>query len=123
MQSDTRRITVSREHIEAACEELARAQGSPERSMAEAAVRRALDHLNLVSRRLEEERAVAGRMKHGPAVGEAFRFTQQAWHGVSAIMQDWSAHTRLGEIRADLTRALEALDEACVVSEEERIHA
>ena len=123
MQKDTRRITVSRDHLRSASDELSIAVGNPERSMAEAAARRALDHLNLVTRRLTEERAIAGKMEHGPAIDEAFRCSELAWHAVSESLNHWEHRERLPEARQHVTNALHSLDEACELAPEDKVHA
>ena len=55
MQHDTRRLTVAHDHLETAYEEVTRAIGLTERSMSEQAARRALDQLDLVLRKLQDE--------------------------------------------------------------------
>jgi hypothetical protein len=114
MQDDGRNLTVAREHLNAALEEILRAQGQAEQSMAEASVGRALDQLNLVVRRLEQQRTLAGRGDQGRAVERAFAGATTAWQrthdtrNAGAVTQG----SFLEQIRLALGEAIDAVDEA-----------
>jgi hypothetical protein len=124
MQKDTRRMTVAREHLVAAVAEVQRAQGQPEQSMREQAVRRALDHMNLVMNRLTQERALSNREAHGGDIEEAFNLAESGWQHLSAMMQDPDAMTRLETVRQNLGRAVACVEQACDTGmEEEALHA
>jgi hypothetical protein len=123
MQKDTRHLTVAREHLQSAYEEITLAQGNPERSIAEAAVARALSHLDLVTRRLEQERSMAGRGELGQEVEQAFAASRQAWQRAHDVANDWSRSALLEEIRQGLTGAIEAVDRAGGSAGAEGIHS
>lgn len=125
MQKDTRNLTVAREHLRAAYDEVTTAQGQSERSIVEAAVRRAITHLDLVSRRLEQEREILGRGATANAVERAFAATRLAWQGLHDLLNDWpdSVARALDPVRVRLLEAAEALEEACrVAGPEEAMH-
>src|SRR5688572_3701050 len=115
MHKDKRNLTVAREHLRSAYEEITLAQGNPERSIAEAAGRRALDHLNLIVRRLEHERSMVGRDEMARAVERAYAAAQRAWQGSHDALNDWprNASLMLDPIRNHLIEALEAIDGVC----------
>jgi hypothetical protein len=114
MQKDKRNLTVAQEHLRSAYEEVTQAQGQAERSMAEAAVGRALSHLDLVSRRLEQERAQVGRNETARAVERAFAASRLAWQGVHNTLNDWprSVPQALDPVQQNLLEAINAVDAA-----------
>src|SRR5205823_3320565 len=79
MQCDTRHLTVARDHLASALEELRLARARDERSLIEAAARRALDPHHLAWRRLDEERARVKRNDIAEQVELAFAAAQAAW--------------------------------------------
>ena len=85
MQQDTRHLTVALEHLRAAYEELGMAQNLTERSMAESAARRALDHLDLSQRRLETQRQRDDRQE----LQDAFDHARWAWQDTHTLLNDW----------------------------------
>ena len=115
MQKDKRNLTVAREHLRSAYEEITLAQGNPERSIAEAATRRALDHLNLVVRRLEHERSMVERNEIGRSVERGYAAAQRAWQGAHDALNDWprNAALMLDPMRNALIEALEAIEGVC----------
>lgn len=114
MHRDTRRLTVSREHLAAAYEEITRAQGQPEPADAASAARRALDHLSLVYSRLEQEPALRQRDETGRSVHLAYDRAHEAWQWTHTALNEWPQHhvERLKKIRAAVIDASEALDRA-----------
>jgi hypothetical protein len=123
MQNDTRRLTVARDHLRAAYEEVTRAQGQAERSMAEAAAGRALSHLDLVWKRLEHERQVSPRKGSEQAVERAYTASRSAWQGVHNVLNRWPASpaAALDPVREQVIAALEAVDEAVAQEEPEQV--
>ncbi len=114
MQDDKRNATVAREHLGSALEELMVAQGNPEVSAAQAAVARAVDHLNLVVRRLETERAKTGRDAHGQAVERAYEAARQALQSCHGARNNWDGAAHMLEpARQQLVVAQQSLDAAC----------
>src|SRR3712207_220584 len=89
MHQDMRELTVSLDHLKQAHEEITLAMGQPERSIAEAAARRALDHLNMVNRRLEHARSLALRDEAGTAVERAYNAMRIAWQGTHDALNNW----------------------------------
>lgn len=82
MQRDTRYLTVARDHLTSALDGLRRARSLNERSLIEAAARRALDLLHLAWRRLDEERARAKRKDIVEPAELAYRAAHAAWQQV-----------------------------------------
>jgi hypothetical protein len=115
MQQDKRNLTVALEHLRAAYDEITLAQGNPERSIAEAAARRALDHLNLIVRRLEHGRSTLGRDAEGQAVERSYAAAQLAWQAVHDALNDWprNAALVLDPLRNHLIEAIETLGTVC----------
>jgi hypothetical protein len=115
MQQDTRRLTVAFEHLQCAYEEIMQAIGQPERSIAEAAVGRALTHLDLVWRRLEHERQKDSRTAVGVEVERAYTASRMAWQGAHDLLNRWPRqHTQaLDEVRSDLLEALDTTSRIC----------
>ena|SRR5690349_22820227 len=85
MQSDTRYLTVARDHLTAALDDLRLARARNERSLTEAAARRALDPLHLAWRRLDEERTRVKRNDIAEQVELAYRAAQAAWQQVQGF--------------------------------------
>ena len=113
MQRDTRNITVAQEHLRASYEEITLAQGSPERSIVLAAIDRARSHLDLVSRRLEQERAMAGRSDVGQSVEQAYSASRLAWQGVHDMLNSPDTlGPQLDAVRQNLLQAQAALERA-----------
>jgi hypothetical protein len=125
MQKDTRRLTVAQEHLKSAYDEITLAQGQAERSAAEAALGRALNHLDLVWRRLEHERAQVDGRELAAAVERGYAASRLTWQGVHDILNDWPrSHSQaLDAVRMNLLEAMEALDLASIAASEEAIHA
>lgn len=115
MQQDTRRLTVAYEHLRCAYDEVTLAMGQSERSIAEAAVGRALTHLDLVWRRLEHERQKLGRTATAVEVERAYNSSRMAWQGVHDLMNRWPRqHTQLlDEVRNDILEALDSTSRIC----------
>jgi hypothetical protein len=115
MQQDTRRLTVAYEHLRCAYDEVTLAMGQSERSIAEAAVGRALTHLDLVWRRLEHERQTAGRTAASIEVERAYTSSRMAWQGVHDILNRWPRqHSQsLDEVRSDILAAMDATSRIC----------
>jgi hypothetical protein len=90
------------------------AQGQAERSMSEASAGRALNHLDLVWRRLEHERREAPRRGNERAVERAYQASRRAWQGVHNVLNDWpdAPAAALDPVRNDVIEAMEAVDEA-----------
>ena len=111
MQKDTRRVTVSGEHLQAAYDEITLAMGQAEQSIAVAAVQRAIDHLNLVIRRLEEERARSDRGLAGTEVERAYTAARAAWQGAHDAVNHWpERHSpALDPVRNELIDALDSI--------------
>ena len=124
MQRDTRNLTVAREHLNNAHEEITRAQGQTERSMAEQGVRRALDHLNLVTQRLETERSHLGGTNLAPDIESAFVAARHAWQGTHNLLNDWAATGGpvLEQVRRHLRESLDALERACGGMSADAVH-
>lgn len=115
MQQDTRRLTVAYDHLRSAHEEVTLAMGQSERSIAEAAVGRALNHLELVWRRLEHQRGREPRNAAGIEVERAFNASRMAWQGVHDVLNTWPRrHAQmLDQVRTDILEALDAVGRIC----------
>jgi len=115
MQQDTRRLTVAYEHLQCAYEEVMQAIGQPERSIAEAAIGRAITHLDLVWRRLEHERQKDSRTAIGVEVERAYTASRMAWQGAHDLLNRWPRqHAQaLDEVRNDLLEALDTTSRIC----------
>jgi hypothetical protein len=114
MQQDTRRLTVARDHLQSAYEEITRAIGLSERSMAEQAARRALDHVGLVVKRLQDEQMVDFRSEAEAPSQRALSCAQHAWQCLHDALNDWemAARSSLDHARLDAMAALDAVDAA-----------
>jgi hypothetical protein len=119
MQDDTRNLTVAREHLKSTYEEVMRAQGWADRDTSLAALNRAVDHLNLVVRRLEQQRNRIDRADAVRAVEKAFAGAQTALQGVHSARN--SPETMYGpvleQVRLQVNTALEGVEEACRLAE------
>jgi len=115
MQQDTRRLTVAYEHLRCAHEEVVQAMGQSERSVAEAAISRAITHLDLVWRRLEHERQKDSRTPIGVEVERAYTASRMAWQGAHDLLNRWPRqHAQaLDEVRNDLLEALDTTSRIC----------
>ena len=115
MEQDTRRLTVAHEHLRTAYDEITLAQGQAERSMAEAAVNRALAQLELVWRRLEHERQREGRNAAGVEIERAYNASRMAWQGVHDVLNKWPRqHSQsLDQVRTDILEALDCTGRIC----------
>lgn len=115
MQQDTRRLTVAYEHLRCAHDEVMQAIAQPERSVAEAALGRAVTHLDLVWRRLEREREKDTRSAVGVEVERAYTASRMAWQGAHDLLNRWPRqHAQaLEEVRSDLLEALDTTSRIC----------
>lgn len=115
MQQDTRRLTVAFEHLRCAYDEVTQAIGQTERPVAEAAVGRALTHLDLVWRRLDHERQKDSRSVIGAEVERAFNASRMAWQGTHDLINRWPRqHAQaLDEVRKDIVEALDSTSRIC----------
>jgi hypothetical protein len=87
----------------------------PERSVAEAALGRAVTHLDLVWRRLEHERQKDTRSAIGVEVERAYTASRMAWQGAHDLLNRWPRqHAQaLDEVRCDLLEALDTTSRIC----------
>ncbi|MGV3723762.1 MAG: hypothetical protein ACO1SX_22920 [Actinomycetota bacterium] len=115
MQQDTRRLTVAYEHLRAAYDEVTLATGQSERSIAQAAIGRALNHLDLVWRRLEHERERETRSATGIEVERGYNASRMAWQGAHDILNVWPRHHAgmLDQLRTDVLEAMDAVGRIC----------
>ena len=115
MQQDTRRLTVAYEHLRSTYDEVTLAIGQAEQSMAEAAIVRALSHLDLVWRRLEHQRQLETRSAAGVEVERAYNASRLAWQGAHDLLNDWLRHhgTKLEQLREDVLEAMDAVGRIC----------
>ena len=83
--------------------------------MAEAAIGRALIHLDLVWRRLEHQRQTETRTAAGVEVERAYNASRLAWQGAHDLRNDWSRQhaTRLSQLREDVLEAMDAVGRIC----------
>ena len=126
MQMDTRRLSVAADHLRAALEEITRAQGQAEQSMAQASACQALSHMDLLLRRLEAERHVNHKNHTNQTVEHAFEQAQQAWQAIHDAINDWDGtHARaLDQARNGILNAIQDVEEITeAVTSEEKIHA
>jgi len=125
MQRDTRNLSVAREHLGTALEEITRAQGQAERSMAQASANQAMSHMDLVVRRLETERPQSAKTDIGPAVERGYNAARRGWQSLHDALNNWPDATALSldSVRTDLQEAITALEEACGIAPGEAIHA
>jgi len=115
MHEDLREVTVSLEHLREACGEIGRAMGQTERSAAEAAARRAVDHLNLVIRRLEHAQSLPLRDEVLEAIDHAYSSTRMAWQGTHNALNNWE-HQAARRLDAAKTQLSDAIGELEVVA-------
>lgn len=115
MQQDTRRLTVAYEHLRTAYDEVTLALGQSERSISEAAIGRALNHLDLVWRRLERERERETRSATGVEVERAYNAARMAWQGAHDVLNAWPRQPAgmLDQVRSDVLEALDAVGRIC----------
>ncbi|MFN3649654.1 MAG: hypothetical protein ACK47B_08730 [Armatimonadota bacterium] len=115
MQDDTRRLTVAREHLQQAYEEVTLAISNTEESIAQAAMGRALNHLDMVWRRLEHQRQRVSREPLLSTVERAFVASREAWQGTHDALNDWDTARRgnLDRVRNAILQATSAVDDAC----------
>lgn len=125
MQKDTRNLTVSEEHVRSALTEITLAQGNPEQSIARAAAERAMTHLDLVVRRLENERGRLTRTSLETEMEAAYAQAQRAWQGLHDVLNDWEYSYRSGllTVRDDLASCEERLVRLCEAAGREAIHS
>lgn len=112
MQQDTRRLTVAQDHLQVAYEEITRAIGLTERSMAEQAASRARDQLDLVVRKLQDETIRVGPRSHATGPTERALFSSRhAWQCVQDALNDWevSSPTAMADARNSVLEAMEAV--------------
>lgn len=112
MLQDTRRLTVARDHLQAAYEEITRAIGLSERSMAEQAAQRARDQLDMVVKRLRDEQMAAFRSEVEAPAHRALSCAQHAWQDLHDALNDWefAARASLDHARTDTLAAIDAVD-------------
>jgi hypothetical protein len=114
MQTDTRNLTVSLDHLRSAYEEITTAMGQAERSISTAAAQRAVDHLGLVVRHLEGERQRDPRSETGRLVERGYAAARLAWQGTYDFLnaQPRNAAMGLDTVREDLLQALQLMEQA-----------
>lgn len=117
MQQDTRRLTVARDHLQAAYDEITRSIGLTEHSMAQQAAQRGLDELDLVVGRLTDEANFPRARDAGDPAQRALSACRHAWQCLHDALNDWnvSAATALPDARGSVQQALQIIDEACLV--------
>jgi uncharacterized protein YecT (DUF1311 family) len=117
MQQDTRRLTVARDHLRAAYDEVTRAIGLTERSMAEQAAQRGRDQLDLVVRKLQDEQIRMGSSDGAEPATRALSAAQHAWQSLHDALNDWevSAPSALSGARTSVLSALEAVGDTELV--------
>jgi hypothetical protein len=122
MNQDTREITVSLDHLRQALDEISAAEGQAERSMAEGSVRRALDHLNMVNRRLEHTRSLPMSKPAAGTIEQAHNSMRSAWQLCHDALNDWPRQSaQLGSIRSNLEASIERLEQVTMTERSERI--
>ena len=116
MQQDTRRLTVARDHLQAAYDEVTRSIGLSEQSMSQQAAQRGLDELGLVVGRLTDEANYSRARDAGDPAQRALSASRHAWQCLHDALNDWSvsAATALPDARRSVIQALEIVDEACL---------
>src|SRR5687768_14557775 len=114
MQKDTRRLTVARDHLQCAYEEITRAIGLTERSMAEQAAVRGRDQLDMVLRKLQDEAIRAARTDGARPVEQTLSHSRHAWQSLHDALNDWqmSAPKALDEARNSVLAAIETVETA-----------
>ena len=91
--------------------------------MVEGALERARAELDLVLRKLDDERGKWSGSEMGPAVERAYASAQRAWQGVHDCLRAPENTAALGPIASGLMEAMGAVDEAQQVGEErEALH-
>ncbi len=126
MQMDTRRLTVAADHLQTAYDEITRAQGRAEVSMAKEAVCQAMSHMDLVLNRLEAERTVHHRNDASRLNQQAYDAAHRAWQGIHDVTNDWPARhaEALSGVRDSILEAMQAVGEAIqLITDEESVHA
>ncbi len=120
MEKDTRRLTVAREHLDTAREELQRAIDNVADEIRQPAVQRAADHLALSQRRLDEER-IRWVKNEGEAIQRAFGLASDAWQQCMDLQKAWrsNATPALTNIQTTIIEAMGAIDETVVQGEAE----
>jgi hypothetical protein len=115
MQQDTRRLTVAYEHLRTAYDEVTLALGQTERSISEAAIGRALSHLDLVWRRLERERERETRSAAGVEVERGYNAARMAWQGAHDLLNAWPRQSAgsMDQVRSDVLEAMDAVGRIC----------
>jgi hypothetical protein len=114
MHYDTRRLTVARDHLQNANDEIVRAIGLSEASMAQQAVQRALAELDLVLKKLGDEQGATRGTAGEPVAACALSAAQHAWQRLHDALNDWEMEQRraLKEARDDVRTAIDAVDGA-----------
>jgi hypothetical protein len=112
MQQDTRRLTVAHDHLCSAYDEITRALGLSEASMAQQATQRALSHLDLAVKRLNEEVLRDSRRAEG-AAERALGTARIAWQALHDALNDWqvAAPKALDQSRQAVLLAMDATGE------------
>ena len=120
MEKDTRRLTVAREHLDTAREELQRAIDNVADEIRQPAVQRAADHLALSQRRLDEER-IRWVKNEGEAVERAFHLAADALQQSQDLLHAWrsNATPALTAIQSTIIEAMGAIDDTVAQGEAE----
>jgi hypothetical protein len=119
MQMDTRRLTVARDHLQIAYDELTGCKGQTEGSMVRAALERGIDQLNLVLRKLQEQIDQGERSPILDDVEAAYEAAHRAWQGAHNLLNDWppSSGPAVGSLAEEARRALLRVESARVHGE------
>lgn len=124
MQKDTRRLTVARDHLAAAQQELATASLQTDFHVQRGALHRTLAHLELARSRLLEQREFV-RGATDEALHEAFDSVSAAGACLAGPLDRWPAHptAAIVDARDRIAAAIAAIIRACSVgAQEHRLH-
>lgn len=112
MPGDTRHLKVASERLLNACNKIMLARYHPERSVAEAAVGRALAYLDLVIQRLEPQSEQFDEDEAPDAIHARYAHTRTAWQEVRTIRNRWptTVAAALDSPRKHVLEALRALE-------------
>ncbi|MBI3910474.1 MAG: hypothetical protein HY320_06005 [Armatimonadetes bacterium] len=124
MQKDTRRLTVARDHLRSAHEEIRLALDQTDIHVQQSAVRRAVDHLQMARSRLLEQRELV-RGETDEAVHAAYDHTSRAGTAAFSMVDRWPTDPfpDLDTVRGEILAALEQVERACEVGQrEEQMH-
>jgi hypothetical protein len=112
MPGDQRHLVGTSERLLNACSEIMLARCHPERSVAEAAVGRALAYLDLVIQRLEPQSEQFDEDERPEAIHTSYAHTRTAWQEVRTIRNRWptTVAAALDRPRKHVLEALRALE-------------